>query len=119
MDSETVFGEYLYGKQTYAQLSERYSCSTRTIQRHIDKAKVRREDVHLLSDEEAEAPGRHRAEGVVVTPCRKHEVGLRKRAGHPEHDKFPRRTFLRPEEQAEEPQRAFGEAEEKADRRFF
>lgn len=44
MDSETIFEEYLYGKQTYAQLSERYSCSIKTIQRHIDKAKVRRKD---------------------------------------------------------------------------
>jgi hypothetical protein len=33
---------YTQGKQTYAQLSEQYGCSTRTIQRKIDNADVRK-----------------------------------------------------------------------------
>ena len=38
-DPQIIFDEYLHGKQTYAQLAERYGCSARTIQRCIDKAK--------------------------------------------------------------------------------
>ncbi|MCQ2308361.1 MAG: hypothetical protein MJZ78_00035 [Bacteroidales bacterium] len=41
------------------------------------------------------------------------------RTGHPEHNQFFRWVVLRPEEQAEESQRAFGKAEEKANRRVF
>jgi hypothetical protein len=33
---------YTQGKQTYVQLSEQYGCSTRTIQRKIDNADVRK-----------------------------------------------------------------------------
>lgn len=40
-DPQTIFDEYLHGKQTYAQLAERYRCSPKTIQRCIDKAKPR------------------------------------------------------------------------------
>lgn len=40
-DPQTIFDEYLHGKQTYAQLAERYHCSPKTIQRCIDKAKPR------------------------------------------------------------------------------
>ncbi len=32
--------EYTQGKQTYSQLAKKYSCSTKTIQRKIDSAKV-------------------------------------------------------------------------------
>lgn len=40
LNSETVLEEYLLGKQTYAQLAEKYNCSTKTIQRKIDQAKA-------------------------------------------------------------------------------
>lgn len=40
MSSQQLWQAYTEGKQTYVQLSERYGCSTRTIQRKIDKASV-------------------------------------------------------------------------------
>ena len=36
-----VWEAYQYGKQTYAQLSVRYGCSVRTIQRWLDKLEAR------------------------------------------------------------------------------
>lgn len=36
---ERLWKEYVEGKQTYSQLSEKYRCSIRTIQRHLDKIK--------------------------------------------------------------------------------
>jgi hypothetical protein len=40
LSSQELWEAYTEGKQTYAQLSEKYGCSTRTIQRKIDKATV-------------------------------------------------------------------------------
>jgi hypothetical protein len=40
LSSGQLWEEYTQGKQTYAQLSEKYGCSPRTIQRKIDKALV-------------------------------------------------------------------------------
>ncbi len=37
---KNLWEEYASGKQTYAQLSNKYQCSTRTIQRHLDKIQV-------------------------------------------------------------------------------
>ncbi len=37
---ETIWYEYIRGKQTYAQLAKKYKCSKRTIQRKIDKHEV-------------------------------------------------------------------------------
>jgi len=36
LDNTQIWEEYTKGKQTYAQLAERYDCSIKTIQRHID-----------------------------------------------------------------------------------
>ncbi len=36
LSSEQVWQDYIIGKQTYSQLSERYKCTVRTIQRKID-----------------------------------------------------------------------------------
>ena len=40
--AQTIWLEYTEGKQTYVQLAEKYGCSTKTIQRRIDAAKVER-----------------------------------------------------------------------------
>jgi hypothetical protein len=40
IDLEELWSLYSSGKQTYSQLAERFSCSTKTIQRHLDKAKI-------------------------------------------------------------------------------
>ena len=40
LNREKIWEEYTYGKQTYAQLAERYGCSIKTIQRCIDKVKT-------------------------------------------------------------------------------
>ncbi len=37
MENHDLWDDYLNGKQTYAQLSKKYNCSKRTIQRRIDK----------------------------------------------------------------------------------
>jgi hypothetical protein len=37
LDGAKIWQEYTAGKQTYAQLAEKYSCSIKTIQRRIDK----------------------------------------------------------------------------------
>ena len=39
LNPEKIWKEYQEGKQTYEQLSQKYKCSKRTIQRHIDKHK--------------------------------------------------------------------------------
>lgn len=36
MNPEEIWKEYKVGKQTYLQLSKKYNCSSRTIQRKID-----------------------------------------------------------------------------------
>lgn len=41
LDPHVLLDEYVHGKQTYAQLGEKYHRSARTIQRHIDKAMPR------------------------------------------------------------------------------
>lgn len=41
---QTIFEEYFHGKQTYAQLAEKYGCSPKTIQRCIDKASATKEN---------------------------------------------------------------------------
>lgn len=41
-DPDALFTAYLEGKQTYGQLAERYGCSTKTIQRCLDRAKPAR-----------------------------------------------------------------------------
>ena len=40
--SSTIWQEYTEGKQTYAQLSAKYGCSIKTIQRRIDSIKTER-----------------------------------------------------------------------------
>lgn len=55
MSNAQIWQEYTQGKQTYQQLSLRYGCSIKTIQRRIDKVKielpiVERCDVVLLMD---------------------------------------------------------------------
>lgn len=40
LDNSQLWEEYSIGKQTYAQLAERYRCSIKTIQRRIDKHNV-------------------------------------------------------------------------------
>jgi hypothetical protein len=40
---EELWNEYVEGKQTYLQLSQKYGCSVKTIQRRIDKVKVENE----------------------------------------------------------------------------
>ena len=42
-NAQKIFDEYFYGKQTCAQLAERYRCSVKTIRRYIDKANPRRQ----------------------------------------------------------------------------
>lgn len=41
-NAQDIFDEYFYGKQTYAQLAEKYGCSEKTIRRYIDKVNPRR-----------------------------------------------------------------------------
>ena len=40
VSSDTIWNEYIKGKQTYLQLAKKYNCSTKTIQRKIDQHKV-------------------------------------------------------------------------------
>lgn len=40
LEASVLWEEYHYGKQTYVQLSKKYSCSARTIQRYLDKVKI-------------------------------------------------------------------------------
>lgn len=40
LDNNALWEAYLLGKQTYAQLAEKYQCSIKTIQRRIDAVKV-------------------------------------------------------------------------------
>lgn len=49
LNPQVLFREYVDGKQTYEQLSEKYGCSSRTIRRTLDKAvpKRRTEFTHL------------------------------------------------------------------------
>ena len=42
IDAQILWQEYTDGKQTYAQLSVKYGCSVKTIQRKIDSVKVQR-----------------------------------------------------------------------------
>jgi hypothetical protein len=42
IDAQTLWREYTDGKQTYVQLSDKYDCSVKTIQRKIDSVKVQR-----------------------------------------------------------------------------
>jgi len=37
IENHDIGDDYLIGKQTYSQLSKKHNCSTRTIQRRIDK----------------------------------------------------------------------------------
>lgn len=41
LDNEVLWREYTSGKQTYGQLADKYGCSTRTIQRRLDKVEVK------------------------------------------------------------------------------
>ena len=38
--NENIWSDYVFGKQTYAQLSEKYSCSIKTVQRRLDQISV-------------------------------------------------------------------------------
>lgn len=40
MDNRVLWKEYVEGKQTYAQLAVKYSCSLKTIQRRLDKVEL-------------------------------------------------------------------------------
>lgn len=40
LDNDLLWKDYIEGKQTYSQLSQKYKCSIRTIQRRIDKVKI-------------------------------------------------------------------------------
>ncbi len=40
LDSDTIWHEYIQGKQTYSQLAAKYNCSIKTIQRKIDAVKT-------------------------------------------------------------------------------
>jgi hypothetical protein len=40
LNAPELWDAYVYGKQTYAQLAIKYSCSVKTIQREIDSYKV-------------------------------------------------------------------------------
>lgn len=55
MTSAQIWEEYTTGKQTYKQLSEKYKCSTKTIQRRIDSYRIKQtvkvpREVILLMD---------------------------------------------------------------------
>jgi len=43
LDEEQLWIEYVKGKQTYAQLAEKYRCSIRTIQRKLDNYSVKKQ----------------------------------------------------------------------------
>lgn len=43
INSNTLWDEYSFGKQTYAQLANKYGCSVKTIQRRLDKIRVEQE----------------------------------------------------------------------------
>ena len=45
LDSNKIWEEYTSGKQTYFQLSQKYNCSIKTIQRKIDKATVEQKTI--------------------------------------------------------------------------
>lgn len=40
LNNDEIWCDYVKGKQTYAQLSEKYNCSIRTIQRRLDSVKI-------------------------------------------------------------------------------
>lgn len=40
INNQDLWHEYVYGKQSYLQLSQKYNCSVKTIQRRLDKVKV-------------------------------------------------------------------------------
>lgn len=40
LSDQQIWQEYVEHKQTYSELAQRYGCSTKTIQRHLDKYKV-------------------------------------------------------------------------------
>jgi hypothetical protein len=42
VSSAEIWEEYTTGKQTYKQLSEKYKCSTKTIQRRIDSHRLQK-----------------------------------------------------------------------------
>jgi hypothetical protein len=42
VSSSQIWEEYTTGKQTYKQLSEKYKCSTKTIQRRIDSHRIKK-----------------------------------------------------------------------------
>lgn len=55
LDNALLWQQYAAGKQTYAQLAERYGCSTKTIQRRLDNVKLQKQStfeaaVNLLID---------------------------------------------------------------------
>jgi hypothetical protein len=55
IDNQVLWTEYVEGKQTYLQLSIKYGCSSKTIQRRIDKVSLnlpekRAQDVVVLMD---------------------------------------------------------------------
>ena len=43
LDEEQLWKEYVQGKQTYAQLAEKYACSARTIKRRLDSYSIKKE----------------------------------------------------------------------------
>lgn len=43
LNKDTIWQLYTEGKQTYSQLAEKFGCSAKTIQRHIDKIQVERQ----------------------------------------------------------------------------
>ena len=43
LDEEQLLKEYVQGKQTYAQLAEKYACSARTIKRRLDSYSIKKE----------------------------------------------------------------------------
>ena len=43
IDEDLLWEEYVKGKQTYAQLAEKYRCSIRTIQRKLDNYSVKKQ----------------------------------------------------------------------------
>jgi len=47
LDPKMLWQEYTHGKQTYAQLSLKYSCSQRTIQRKLDTVKTEQSTIFL------------------------------------------------------------------------
>lgn len=43
--NEVLWQEYVFDKQTYNQLSDKYGCSIKTIQRRLDKVKVQKTEI--------------------------------------------------------------------------